>query len=273
MTDRGSSDSDKLSEFLVSGEAGDVILDQEEATHVYFVREGELEIVKPGAEGAAAARSCGPGEFFGESCLGSGAAGELTVRARSNYQLLVLPPASLAQVISENPRIALEMLARRAGRTDSPGASEVVPSIHATGPVEAPTREGERSPDPPPATDAGERQDVPYQAWLRLGDAEVELSLPDEGEARVGRPDPEAGFQPEVDLSPFDEHRSASRRHARILAKHGSYTLLEESGVTNGTFVNGERVPAETPIELTDGDEISFARVRVVFFHRSAQAD
>jgi pSer/pThr/pTyr-binding forkhead associated (FHA) protein len=40
---------------------------------------------------------------------------------------------------------------------------------------------------------------------------------------------------------------------------------VEETGVTNGTFVNGKRISPEQPVDLSDGDEIAFAHVRAVF--------
>jgi pSer/pThr/pTyr-binding forkhead associated (FHA) protein len=100
---------------------------------------------------------------------------------------------------------------------------------------------------------------------VRLGDPPTTFTLPDEGQTTIGRPDPDAGFLPDIDLAPFEGGRSASRRHARIVCRQGGYALVEETGVTNGTFVNGKRISPEQPVDLSDGDEIAFAHVRAVF--------
>ncbi|MGI6394966.1 MAG: FHA domain-containing protein [bacterium] len=47
-----------------------------------------------------------------------------------------------------------------------------------------------------------------------------------------------------------------SRNHATITAKAGR-VFIEDSSSTNGTFVNGEKIPPTTPIEITDGTTIS----------------
>ncbi len=53
-----------------------------------------------------------------------------------------------------------------------------------------------------------------------------------------------------------------SRVHARVRAD-GGRVLIEDAGSKNGTWVNGTRI--EQPIELGDGDEVSFGLFRVVF--------
>ena len=60
----------------------------------------------------------------------------------------------------------------------------------------------------------------------------------------IGRPDPAAGIDPEIDLGPFNSNGTLSRRHARIAREGSLYFLREETGVANGTFVNDERLQA-----------------------------
>jgi putative ABC transport system ATP-binding protein len=52
-----------------------------------------------------------------------------------------------------------------------------------------------------------------------------------------------------------------SRQHARII-QHGTQVLLEDLQSTNGTFLNGERVTAPTP--LKDGDAINLGNTPVL---------
>lgn len=53
-----------------------------------------------------------------------------------------------------------------------------------------------------------------------------------------------------------------SRRHARIVADAGRFTL-EDLGSKNGTFLGDERLRA--PVELADGDVVRFGHTAVVF--------
>src|SRR5207344_1994194 len=71
-------------------------------------------------------------------------------------------------------------------------------------------------------------------------------------EVTIGRADPVTGLRPDIDLSVEDINRFISRRHAKILYKDGTYFLVEEVGVTNGTYLNGKRLQAGvyTPIQL-----------------------
>lgn len=66
------------------------------------------------------------------------------------------------------------------------------------------------------------------------------------------------GRDPESDLW-FDptEDLDVSTRHGEIRAENGRYSVYDCRS-TNGTFVNGERVPAGTSRELHDGDVIAF---------------
>lgn len=53
-----------------------------------------------------------------------------------------------------------------------------------------------------------------------------------------------------------------SRRHARVYAEHGIYTL-EDLGSANGTRLNGEKI--EGPEVLRDGDYLTFSRTTFQF--------
>lgn len=83
------------------------------------------------------------------------------------------------------------------------------------------------------------------------------------GEARIGRYDPEAAEQPDLDLFPDD---TVSRRHARIFSRGGRYWLQDLESM-NGTRHNGEWLQPGGEVVLVEGDEIAlgeFCRMRVV---------
>ncbi len=88
--------------------------------------------------------------------------------------------------------------------------------------------------------------------WERADGRRVEFAL--EGEAfEVGR-DEKAAIRIDEPL--------VSRRHARI-ERRGDAWVVADLGSTNFTRVNGQRVRREC--ELSDGDELSFARARCLF--------
>jgi diguanylate cyclase (GGDEF)-like protein len=61
---------------------------------------------------------------------------------------------------------------------------------------------------------------------------------------------------------------SISRYHAMLCQDEVGQIRLTDLGSTNGTFVNGKRVPDHTPICIKDGDRIQFGSVIVVKFVR-----
>ena len=52
-------------------------------------------------------------------------------------------------------------------------------------------------------------------------------------------------------------HNTVSRNHAKVIVEDGGM-FVEDVGSTNGTFVDGERIEADTRVELTDGAEVVF---------------
>ena len=65
------------------------------------------------------------------------------------------------------------------------------------------------------------------------------------------------GRHPDCDV--VLEGSGISRRHARIVRKEGSFFLMEEAGVTNGTYLNGKRLQGGVLTPIQFGDELCFA--------------
>ncbi|MBL9037570.1 MAG: FHA domain-containing protein [Archangium sp.] len=61
---------------------------------------------------------------------------------------------------------------------------------------------------------------------------------------------------------------TVSKHHARI-EWHGTHAELEDVGSSNGTFVNGQRVNANTRVRLRDNDAVDFGAVQVLFLEAS----
>lgn len=72
----------------------------------------------------------------------------------------------------------------------------------------------------------------------------------------LGRVDPDTGDAPQVDLTPFDaQEKGVSRQHAAILLKDSSLHIMDLESF-NGTFLNGQRLIANQPRVLRDGDSV-----------------
>ena len=93
--------------------------------------------------------------------------------------------------------------------------------------------------------------------WRRGEGDEVEFPL-DEDALEVGR---DEGVAIRID-EPL-----VSRRHARLERRDGVWTVRDLDS-TNFTRVNGQRIRREQ--ELSDGDELLFARARCLFRSRPA---
>lgn len=76
----------------------------------------------------------------------------------------------------------------------------------------------------------------------------------------VGRPDPVAGWQPEIDLSAADTGHTVSRRHAEITCD-GSAVTLRDLGGPNGTFIDGVRMPTGGSAPLGQDSDLRFGEL------------
>ena len=78
----------------------------------------------------------------------------------------------------------------------------------------------------------------------------------------IGRPDSATDFYPDVEIDLDD---AVSRRHAEV-RKHGDNYFLADTGSTNGTLLNGEKLPAQEERLLAHGDRIRVGeRTEIIF--------
>ena len=86
-------------------------------------------------------------------------------------------------------------------------------------------------------------------------------------ELLIGRYNPKTEEMPEIDLSEYDAvDQGISRRHAFIIRRDGSLYLVDNDSA-NGTFLNGQKVVAQQPRVLRDGDDIRLGHLvlRITF--------
>lgn len=77
----------------------------------------------------------------------------------------------------------------------------------------------------------------------------------------IGRTDTSSPRQPQIDLTPYGAlEKGVSRIHAAIERSDDVLTIVD-MGSSNGTFLNGQRLLADQPRVLRDGDEIRFGKL------------
>jgi len=95
-----------------------------------------------------------------------------------------------------------------------------------------------------PAEHAGRRIDLPAASLI------------------VGRRSPDRIT--DIDLGALDPNGYVSRQHARMERSAGIWTVVDLDS-SNGTSVNGSRVPPGLPVRLRDGDVVRMGQVELRF--------
>jgi CRP-like cAMP-binding protein len=216
---------------------------------VYVIEEGEIELLQGG--GKIVAARLGAGELFGELAAVEQRPREMSARAASAARLITLDAAAF-EALLRDPEIAAQMIRRLSRRL----LEALTPPVTAKRAGRSASKSGVWSTS---------KSGVLRSARLVHTGTGSEFPLPAAGDALVGRADPKTGFKPEVELSAVDTDRSLSRRHARITVREAGVFVSEEAGVTNGTFVNGERLKHGVQAKIKDGDRVRFGLVAMVF--------
>jgi hypothetical protein len=135
------------------------------------------------------------------------------------------------------------------------GAPAEGANVVAADPSEAPTIE---APPPQQATPA-----VPAAAGattLTIIFPSGQLYTMQGDSADVGRADVAQNWHPDLDVIPFGggaPDLGVSRHQGRLVRQDSGFVVIDV-GSTNGTYVNGQAVPYNQPVELHDGDTLSF---------------
>lgn len=239
-------------EYLLEVDKNDFIFrENDEGTEMYILEEGEVEILEGSTDGDRCLARLKEGDFFGEaSVLGSGARG-MAAKAASRCRLLRIDRSTLELLLHANPNIGFQLLRRLSQR-----AHKLMLVGAATGGSFA------QQTQPIPVLSEEETQPRPRLVHEASG---LEFNLTTSGESVVGRPDPDSGVAPDIDLTPTEEDPSISRRHAKIRHLRGRFFVVEEVASTNGSWVRGDRVEPGVPAKLEPGDEVQFGRVKLRF--------
>jgi serine/threonine protein kinase len=92
---------------------------------------------------------------------------------------------------------------------------------------------------------------------------EQHILPPDQAELIVGRAS--KNKTPDIDLAPYKGFKAGvSRRHSRLLRQDDQW-FVEDLASTNGTFVNGVKIPPHQTIAIHRGDILRFGRLELEF--------
>jgi hypothetical protein len=83
----------------------------------------------------------------------------------------------------------------------------------------------------------------------------------------LGRASEAEGYQPDFDMTFYDEGDYVSRRHARITKGQGGY-FVTDLGSSNGTTVDGQSLAPHRAYRLRNGDRIQVGLVVIEFWLR-----
>lgn len=231
---------DDLSGHMVARRAGEILFKEgDQGSELFIVQEGQVELLK--GEPAAPFALLERGDVFGELAVLEERKRETGARAVTDCKLLRIDAPTFDEMVRKSPEVAVRMMWRVARRAAALAEAA--------------------APGGPAAQAAGKGQLRP-----RLVHAPgVEFPLAADAETVVGRPDRSSQVLPDIDLAHLDTQRSLSRRHARILRDGSAFSIQEEAGVRNGTFLNGQQLPAGKWVPIKDGDEISFGLIKTTF--------
>jgi hypothetical protein len=260
-------------EFTVHVGRGETVYHEgEPGTMMYVIQSGAVELFRQVGQERVSYGLLEKGDFFGEmSLLLESQARTTSAQVIEDADLVEINSTLFDKMIRGNIEIAVRMMRKLSLRLREyeermrearAAAHPAEPPAPAPRPAPVPPSRPAARPRPAAAAPAG-RPPGAFAAFV-TEDGTTEFPLAAEG-AAIGRFDPVTGMRPEVDLSAVDINRSVSRHHARVSRSRGEFSLTEEVGALNGTFVNGKRLTTGKPAPLRDGDEVGLGMVRLRF--------
>jgi len=239
--------------FIARYDAGDRIFGEgEPGATMFIVQSGSVRLLR---EVSGEARELGvmeKGDFFGEMSILEGLPRTSTAKAIDDVELIEINSTTFDRMIKSNIEIAIRLLRKLSIRLRE--AERKNAELQAAGAVVPESSETVAKVVRTPGTGAR----------LVAADNKTEFAV-HSSDCMIGRFDPVTELNPEIDLTDVDLKRSVSRRHARLVREGDDYSLVEEVGALNGTFVNGEKLVAGEAHRLADGDEIGVGTVTLTF--------
>lgn len=249
---------DELAPYIVKAKKGTVLFKEGEiGSEMYFIHSGRIRIEKNVDGTPEVLAVMEKGDFFGEMALIEQVPRTATAVVEDDADLLKVDAGNFEKILKGNIEIAVRMIRKYASRLRD--TSERLQMLLKD------RKEMDRGLQDIIASVKPSAQTSPSRILARfVGDGNATFAIAKD-EVLIGRKDPVTEIVPDLDLTDADKARSVSRRHARLQRISGQFILTEEVGVSNGTFVNGEKIKPGEPITLTDGAKVSFGKLPLVF--------
>ncbi len=284
-------------------QAGDMFLDVatgqtvfregDPGSDMFIIESGCIDILRID-RGKTPLATLEAGDFFGEMAVLEDQPRFATAIATQPTRLLRIDRAAFTSVLSSNVEIAVRIMRKltarlRRAEQRASDAQQAMDNFRGKlaeraqappAPVETKmSKVAQQANAPQPMAQAAERLMTPVPPArpttipvVPMASQVVELlhvqsgqrfKLDGRSEFLVGRPDPVTGTTPEINLGPLDVQRSLSRRHAKVLREGDRYSMREEVGTLNGSWVNAARAKPGETIGFKPGDTLRFGTVEL----------
>lgn len=102
----------------------------------------------------------------------------------------------------------------------------------------------------------------------------ITLDLSEANEWTLGRLAPAQAVMPDIDLTPYNAYESGvSRLHAVIRVRDDGRVTITDLDSSNGTRVNGIKLPPNRPQQLHHGDMVSLGKLAFQVLFKTSNED
>lgn len=103
------------------------------------------------------------------------------------------------------------------------------------------------------------------EAWasLHIVDSGQILPLTDRNEFMLGRISEAQPIMPDIDLTPYQAYANGVSRLHAVVKRENNRVLIMDLGSSNGTYLNGKRIPANLDLPLSHGDMVSLGKLKI----------
>lgn len=109
---------------------------------------------------------------------------------------------------------------------------------------------------------------APTSFWISLSLVENGqiLSLAERDEFTLGRVSDGQPIMPDLDLTSYNAYALGVSRLHCVIKKQGASAYILDLGSTNGTFLNGSRLPAHAETLIKHGDVVALGKLKIQVF-------
>jgi CRP-like cAMP-binding protein len=249
--------SELFDKYKLSFRKGELIFSEGElGNEMFIIQSGKVRIFKNIDGFDQTLTVLEKGDFFGEMSILEGMPRSASAEAEEDCDLIKINSANFVAMIKSNIEIAIRIMRKLSLRLREANV-QIEKLMHASTEMLSFTEQAGKA--------KAKKDSTEIQAYLVSTMSGKTFPIT-RSESYVGRVDRVTGAVPDIDLSDEDPKRFMSRRHAKIIKTDGGYSLVEEIGTVNGTFVNNQRLATGSPVPLKTGDTLTFANITLTFY-------